>query len=231
MRAVAKAAPGRPSTFNRDDMVDCALALMARDGVEAMSLRGMARELGCVLGTVNYHFANLADLKDAVTARLLERLPTLDATRPEPLREQLVELGLALIEVHSTYPHVLNVSGPISIEIAAHQLRREWSTLQALGLPEPVAMLVTDVLQSLARARGTEMYRLRHGGEQALRLNEMLMQKLGMPLAGKITADRFTADNMAPYHRVMLGTAIDTFLRGSGIAEPVKKRPAARKAS
>jgi AcrR family transcriptional regulator len=210
MRAVAKAAPGRPSTFNRDDMVDCALALMARDGVEAMSLRGMARELGCVLGTVNYHFANLADLKDAVTARLLERLP---------------------IEVHSTYPHVLNVSGPISIEIAAHQLRREWSTLQALGLPEPVAMLVTDVLQSLARARGTEMYRLRHGGEQALRLNEMLMQKLGMPLAGKITADRFTADNMAPYHRVMLGTAIDTFLRGSGIAEPVKKRPAARKAS
>lgn len=217
MRAVAKAATGRPSAFNRDDIVDGALKMLTRDGVDALTLRGVARELGCVLGTINYHFDNLADLEDAVVARLLERVPVLDAARPELMREQLVELGLAYIEIHSMHPYVRQAVGPISIEIAARQLRQDWSTLQGLGLPERVAMLCLELVSSIAHNRGTEMHRLRNGGETALRLNEELMRKAGAAPATRLTAASYTAESLAPYHRVMLGTIVDTFLRGSGI--------------
>lgn len=199
--------------FNRDDIVDCALELLARNGIEALTMRGLARALGCVLGTINYHFENLADLEDAVAARLQEQLPVLDATRPEPLREQLVALGLALIDLHSRHPYLRQAAGPISIEIAARQLRQHWSTFQALGYPEHVAMLCMEVLQSLAHSRGTQIHRLQNGGESALRLNEEFLRKLGKAPAIKLTAASYTAKNMAPYHRVIFGTAIDTFLR------------------
>ncbi len=232
MRVVAKAVPGRPSAYNRDDIVDCALELLVRDGVAALTLRGVARELGCVLGTINYHFDNLADFEDAVAARFLERLPVLDAARPEPLREQLVELGLALIDIHSTHPYLRQVAGPISIEIAARQLQQDWSTLQTLGMPENVAMLCVEVVSSLAHNRGTEMHRLRNGGETALRLSEELSRKVGKASEIKLTAASYTAKNMESSHRVLLGTAIDTFLRGFGAGERVRKtRTSARRTS
>lgn len=232
MRAVVKGVLGRPSTFNRDDIVDSTLELVARNGIEALTLRGLARELGCVLGTINYHFSNLADLEDAVAARLLERMPVLDASRPEPLREQLVELGLAMIDINSTHPYLRQVVGPISIEIAARQLQQHWGTLQTLGLPEQVAMLCMEVVSGLAHNRGTEIYRLRNGGEQALRLNEEFLKKLGKAPTAKLTATSFSAKSMESLHREMLGSAIDIFLRGSGAADQVKKtRAAARKTS
>jgi AcrR family transcriptional regulator len=228
MRAVAKAALGRPSTFNRDDIVDGALALLARDGVEALSLRGLARELGCVLGTINYHFDNLADLEDALTARLLERLPVLDAARPEPLREQLVELGLAQIEAHSTHPYLRHAAGPVSIEIAAQQLRQHWITLQSAGLPEHLAMLCIEMLSGLAHNRGTEIYRLRNGGERALHLYQEFSSKLGKAPPGKLTAASFSAEIVDPLNREMLGNAIDIFLRGIEAGDRVRPRTAAR---
>lgn len=226
MKAAAKTAPARRSALNRDDIVDCALKLLLRGGVEAMTMRGVARELGCLLGTINYHFDNLADLEDSVAARLLEQVPVLDTARPEPLREQLLELGLALIRIHSTHPYLRHVVGPISVEIAVRQLRQDWSTLQALGLPEHDAMLCMEVLQNLAHGRGTEMYRLRNGGKAALRVNEELLRKLGKAPAIKLTAASFTAKNMEPLHRVMLGTAVDVFLSGFGLAERVAVRKA-----
>lgn len=229
MKSVTKATLGRPSTFKRDDIVDCALGLLDRDGVKALTLRGVARELGCVLGTINYYFDNLADLEDAVTARLLKQVPVLDATRPEPVREQLVELGLAQIEIHSTHPYVRHVVGPISIEIAARQLQQHWSTLQAAGLPEQLAMLCIEVISGLAHNQGSEIYRLRNGGEKALRLYEEFSRKLGKAPASKITASSLTAKNLEPLHRELLGNAIDIFLRGSGIEQKVKPRSTARK--
>lgn len=219
MKAVAKAALGRPSAYNREDIVDCALQLLARDGVQALTLRGIARELGCVLGTINYHFDNLADLEDAVVARLLERLPVLDPARPEPLREQLVELGLAYIDIHSTHPYVRHAAGPVSVEIGARQLLQERSALQTLGLSEQAALLCLEVVSGLAHNRGTEIHRLRKGGESAWRLSEQLSKKVGQVPDIRLTRSSLTAKNMEPIHRELLGTAIDTFLLGFGVGE------------
>ncbi|MES2489735.1 MAG: hypothetical protein V4607_08075 [Pseudomonadota bacterium] len=229
MRTVVKPALGRPSTFKREDIVDCALKMLDRDGVKALTLRGVARELGCVLGTLNYYFSNLADLEDAVTARLLEQVPVLDTMRAEPVREQLVELGLAQIEIHSMHPYVRHVAGPISIEIAARQLQQHWSTLQSVGLTEQLAMLCVEVVSGLAHNRGSEIYRLRTGGEQALRLHQEFSKKLERAPSIKLAPNSIDAKSMEPLHREMLGNAIDIFLRGSGIEEKAKTRSTARK--
>ena len=95
--ATVKKAPGRPRAFTRDDILDCAMELLDRDGADALSLRAVARRLGTVLGTLYNYFDNLADLEDEVAARLIAQLPHLDPQRPEPVREQLLQLGLALI--------------------------------------------------------------------------------------------------------------------------------------
>lgn len=230
-KASAKAAPGRPSAYRRDDIVDCALHMLVRDGIEGMTLRGVARELGCVLGTINYHFDNLADLEDAVVARLMERIPVLDAASRVPLREQLVEIGLAYARVHSMHPYVRQVAGPMSIEIAARQLRQDWATLQALGLPEQAAMLCMELVSALAHNRGTEMHRMRHGGETALRLSEEFMGKAGMAPPTRLTAADFTVESMEPYLRTLFGAAIDAFLAGLGAQQKPAKRGKARKTS
>lgn len=231
MSALAKAAIGRPSTFSRDDIVDAALQLLEREGVKALSLRGVARALGCVLGTINYHFENLADLEDAVTARLLERLPVLDAARSLPLREQLVELGLAQIDAHSMHPYLRHIAGPVSVGIAARQLRQHWSALQALGMPEPLAMLCIEVISGLAHNRGSEIHRLHNGGEQALRLHQELLRKAGKMPDGNVKLSDLSAENLAPMHRSMLGAAIDLFLRDFDAPGRSRRRGDARSAS
>lgn len=222
-----KPALGRPSTFKREDIVDCALKMLDRDGVRALTLRGVARELGCVLGTINYYFSNLADLEDAVAVRLMEKVPVLDATRKEPLRDQLVELGLVMIDLHSTHPNLRQAAGPSSIELAAQQLQQQWSALQALGLPEPIAMLCLEMISGLAHNRGTEIYRLRNGGEQALHLHEELVRKAGKTSAIKLKTFIYSPESLEQLHREMLGTAVDIFLRGAGVKDQVKKTRAA----
>lgn len=229
MTKVRKAVLGRPSTLNREDIVDCAMKLLDKNGVEAMTLRGIARELGCVLGTINYYFKNLADLEDAIIARLTGQLPALDVSRAEPIREQLVELGLAMIRVHSTHPYLRQVAGPISIEISARHLRKSWATLQDLGLPERLATLCMEVISGIAHNQGTQIYRLRNGSERVLQLYEDFARKLGKAPASKITASNFTVKAVEPLHREMLSNAVDIFLRGSGIEEKAKGRGNARK--
>jgi AcrR family transcriptional regulator len=218
MRAVKKGVPTRQAAFSRDEIVECALNLLTRDGEEALTVRGVARELGCLPGTINYHFDNLADLEDTVAARLIERLPVLDAARPEPLRDQLVEIGLALIDVISAYPRIRHIIGPVSTDVGARQLRQNWSALQSVGLSEDAAILFMEMVQSFARGRGTELHRLRSGGEPALLLSEELMKKVGRPLPSRLTASDCTAKGMEPFHRTYLGTAIDALLAGFSIA-------------
>lgn len=211
----SKAAPGRPPAFSRDDILKCALKVLDRDGVEALTMRGLARELDTGLGTINHYFANLADLEDALAARLLAALPVLDAKKSAPIRDQLVELGLALIHLHSRHPHLRHITGSASADVGAQHLRQNWDALEGLGLPEEDAVLCMDIVFSLAYSHGTDLHRVQSGGERAVRLSEELWKKAGKTAPpAKLTVSAFTPEKLAPIHRALLERAIDTFLRG-----------------
>ncbi len=54
----------------RDEIIDAATAILERTGSEyALSLRGIAREVGIAAPSISAHFADLFEIIDAVTAR------------------------------------------------------------------------------------------------------------------------------------------------------------------
>ncbi len=61
----SKRARGRPvggSAFDRGDILDAAQKAISKGGYDALSMRGVAREIGASLATVQRHFATKEDL-------------------------------------------------------------------------------------------------------------------------------------------------------------------------
>src|SRR4051794_3781942 len=62
------------SERGREQIVDMAIALIDREGVEALSVRRLASDLGIRGPTLYHYFANKGALLDAVRARLVAEL-------------------------------------------------------------------------------------------------------------------------------------------------------------
>ena len=63
------------SVERRAQILDAALAVLARDGISGVSMRAVAREAGLSLGLANYHF----DDKHGLVVAALERIADADA--------------------------------------------------------------------------------------------------------------------------------------------------------
>jgi AcrR family transcriptional regulator len=88
--AVKARKPGRPKrTASRDQFLDVAVTLFARQGVAATTLADIAREVGVTSAMVHYHFANRDQLLDAVASERI--LPFLNVMwgliTPESLKD------------------------------------------------------------------------------------------------------------------------------------------------
>jgi len=68
--------------LTRDAVITQALAAIERDGVEAFSMRGLARELGVHPGSVYWHVADREVLLAEVTARVLAEITLPDPALP-----------------------------------------------------------------------------------------------------------------------------------------------------
>ena len=90
----------RTAITSQDDLTDALMRVVVKHGLDAVSIRSVAREAGVSIGTVQYHFATKDDLLlaayqrviDQVTARahsLAERPPSAGAYVRALLRELL----------------------------------------------------------------------------------------------------------------------------------------------
>ena len=72
--------PGRPATITRDDVVDAALLLARRVGLDRFTMTQLAEELGVAPMTAYYHVSNRSELTQLVVDELLNRveIPGLD---------------------------------------------------------------------------------------------------------------------------------------------------------
>ncbi|MFF2274590.1 TetR/AcrR family transcriptional regulator [Agromyces sp. NPDC058126] len=61
-------------TVSRDDLTEAAIALVERDGLDALTMRRLAAELDRAPMSLYTHVRNRDDLVDAIVARLIERL-------------------------------------------------------------------------------------------------------------------------------------------------------------
>lgn len=66
------------NTLSEDAIVDAAMAIVRRDGVDALSMRALSRELGVSAMAAYYYVANKQELLDLVAARALAKILTTD---------------------------------------------------------------------------------------------------------------------------------------------------------
>ena len=139
--------PDRRPQLTRQRVVAEALAVIAQDGVQAMSMRALAARLGVVPGAVYHHVRNKQQLQDLVLDGVLAEVdfhtnPSLAWT------EQLTILATRLRQVLEAHPGVAGILktrdplGPHSLALAEAFL----SPLQTAGFADREAGLAFFLL-------------------------------------------------------------------------------------
>jgi AcrR family transcriptional regulator len=90
--------------LTRRAVLDTALRLVDERGLDALSMRKLAAELGVEAMSLYNHVTNKADLLDGITARVFEDIPLPDPDLPS--RQRLRALALAAHAALATHPVV-----------------------------------------------------------------------------------------------------------------------------
>jgi AcrR family transcriptional regulator len=137
----------RRRQLTRDRVVQEALAVIAKDGAEALTMRGLAARLGVVPGAVYRHVRNKQQLQDLVLDGVLAEVDVhLDLSLP--WAEQLKLLAHRLRQVLEAHPGVAGILktrdplGPHSLAVAEAFL----GPLQAAGFSDRQAGLALFLL-------------------------------------------------------------------------------------
>ena len=93
----------RKRTLSRARVVEAALRLVDREGVDALSMRRLGRELGVEGMALYTHVRHKSDLLDAVAERVLEELDT-DFDRSARWQERVRRGALAWAELQAAHP-------------------------------------------------------------------------------------------------------------------------------
>jgi AcrR family transcriptional regulator len=143
-------AHGRPvprAPITRDAIVDAAIAVMDREGVDGLSMRRVAEELDTGAASLYWHVKN----KDELLQLIFERT-TQEVTLPEPdpsrWQEQVRAVGYSMRDLMRRHRDLARISlgripsGPTIARIA------EWSfqLLRPAGIPDQVIAYSGDLL-------------------------------------------------------------------------------------
>ena len=93
----------RKRNLSRKRVVDAALELIDREGIDALSMRRLGRELGVEGMALYTHVRHKSDLLDAVAERVLEELDT-DFDRTAPWRDRVRRGTVAWAELQARHP-------------------------------------------------------------------------------------------------------------------------------
>jgi AcrR family transcriptional regulator len=134
----------RPLT--REKIVDAALALLERDGMQGLSMRKLAQELGTGAASLYWHVGD----KEQLLSLLLDRIVG-EAEVPEPdparWREQVKELGRSVRRLFAAHRDAAQLSlgrvptGPNSLPV----LERNLAVLAAGAIPPRLVALAADM--------------------------------------------------------------------------------------
>lgn len=124
-----------------------ALRVLDRDGLDAMSMRRVAEELGTGAASLYWHFANKDELLDAVFDRVIGEIG-LPAPDPSRWQEQVKEVARGARRVMRTHRDIYKASlgrypiGPNALVFAEGML----AILRAGGVPDRASAYATHLL-------------------------------------------------------------------------------------
>jgi AcrR family transcriptional regulator len=140
-----RSAPRTP--LSREAVVEAALRVLDREGLDATTMRRVAEELGTAPSALYWHVRNKDELLQFVLDRVVGEieLPPLD---PEHWQEQLKAMGREMRRVLTAHRDIARVTLG-AIPVGTNVLRAiEWihALLRGAGLPDRTVALVGDFL-------------------------------------------------------------------------------------
>jgi len=94
----------RKPVFSRDEIVDAALQVVAREGLALLSARKVAEELGSSTAPVYSNFENMERLEEVVKRAAVDRL--LACTQKRSSSNRFLDIGLGFIEFAMDWPRL-----------------------------------------------------------------------------------------------------------------------------
>lgn len=158
----------RPPLISRRRALEAALSIIDSEGLDALSMRRLARELSVNSAAFYYHFKNKDEILIGAALLALEevRVPN---DRDGDWREWLIDNALTYRQAllaHPALAPVLLKRHPLRIGLAEHDLSA--AKLVSQGVPVGAVMPLMDCLESLAIGSvlyGSAVARDKHRGE------------------------------------------------------------------
>lgn len=154
----------RPRLIDREAILDAALVVADREGLDGVTMRAIAERLGVTTMALYRHVPSKAELLDGVVERLLLELPTPGSEQPWDEQLRLMAADLRTLAKRHSGAFPLLLQRPAST-FSARQVRdRVRGVLLAAGVPGNLAanverLLSTTILgfaasEALGRFRG-----------------------------------------------------------------------------
>lgn len=146
-QAKRRARPRPRVPLDRETIVTAALDVLDREGLDALTMRHVAEELGTGAGALYWHVANKEELLHLLIDRVLSQL---ELPEPDPSRweEQIKESGRAMRRLLKSHRDIARVTlgrvpmGPNLVRVIEWQL----ALLRGAGIRDATAALTGDLL-------------------------------------------------------------------------------------
>jgi AcrR family transcriptional regulator len=155
----AEAAERQPrTTLNREAIVDAAFVVLDREGLDALSMRRLAQQLGTGAASLYWHVRNKDQLIDLMLERAIGELPPPEPPDPERWQEQIKDFARANRALFARHRDLARASlgrvpfGPSLVVLVEAQL----AILKAGGVPDRIAAYAGDLLSLYVAASSYE---------------------------------------------------------------------------
>ncbi|WP_328600750.1 TetR/AcrR family transcriptional regulator C-terminal domain-containing protein [Actinomadura physcomitrii] len=146
-RRPRRPAPSR-QPLTQDLVVEAAIGVLDAEGLEAVTMRRVAQELGTGPASLYAHVSDKQELRELMLDRVAAEIRLPAEPDPARWREQLKEVALEIRRVYTSHRDIAKVSmgliptGPNLLAVAEAQL----ALMIAGGVPPKVAGLAVDTL-------------------------------------------------------------------------------------
>jgi AcrR family transcriptional regulator len=148
-RTPSRAGKRRREPISREAIVDAAIRLLDAEGLDALSMRRIADELGTGAASLYWHVGSKDGLLDLVFDKIIgEGLAGIPDPRPGDWQQQLKDVARAQRAISLRHPYVVRISigripmGPNALQYSERVL----AILRAGGLPPDLAVKGSHLL-------------------------------------------------------------------------------------
>jgi AcrR family transcriptional regulator len=144
--------------LSREGIVDAAFAVLDREGLDALSMRRLAQQLGTGPASLYWHVRNKDELIDLMLERAIGEVPPPGPPDPERWQEQIKDFARANRALYARHRDLARASlgrvpfGPSLVVMVEAML----AILKAGGVPDRIAAYAGDLLALYVAATSYE---------------------------------------------------------------------------